>query len=308
MTPARGARGGRFIRARRGLAVAGSILLLASSGCPPRDGPVFEPPRDIEARDTSAIVETINANAARLDHPLWSAGISAYALLTDKDGREHSYNLEGTLLFQSPRNLRVDLRPGLGERVMGLGSNDETFWLWIEPELRLMRWGRHRNAGLPCCEEMPVRPDQLLSALALTGLPGAEEGMYGPVRDFGKTYDVLTYHRGAPRFDCRKYYVERVPPYMVRLVRIKDERGRDVMSAFLDDFRPAWEDGPLVPHAVSVFWPAEGGRLTITAASYAKKSPGEVSPRAFRLPDRDALPAGIERIIQIDAACERASP
>ena len=279
------------------------FLLIPMTGCPPRERPTFEegPPKVL--RSTDEIIETIEANAAKLDQALWSSSVSATGRYLDGEGGEHSFNFDGTLLFRRPRGFRMDLRPGLGEQVMQIGSNDETFWVWIEPEMRAMHWGHHRNAGLPCCEKMPVRPDQLVSALAVGGLPDESEGLYGPIRDARTTYDVLTYHRAAPFHDHRRYYIDREPPYLVRLVVFRDELGRDVTSAFLADYRTAWEGGPMLPHEVSVIWAQDGAKFTMSVGGYVPKKENEVSPRAFVMPDRTTLPAGIERVIQVDADC-----
>lgn len=283
------------------------LLLLPLTGCPPRERPAFEegPPKDL--RTTAEIVETIQANAAKLDQALWSSSVSATGYYRDNQGKEQSFNFDGTLLYRRPRGFRMDLRPGLGDQVMQIGSNDETFWVWIEPKMQAMHWGHHRNAGLPCCEKMPVRPDQLVSALAVGGLPDGSGGLYGPIRDARTTYDVLTYHRGSPFHDHRRYYIEREPPYLVRLVVFRDELGLDVTSAFLSDYKTAWEGGPMLPHEVSVIWAQDGAKFTMSVGAYLPKKESEVNPRAFIMPDRPTLPAGIERIIQVDADCADAT-
>lgn len=281
-------------------------VLSAVAGCPPLETPRFEegPPRAL--RTTDEIVATINSNAARLDQALWSSSVTATGHYKDNDGREHSFNFDGSLLFKRPRNFRMDLRPGLGEQVMQIGSNEEAFWVWIEPEIRSMHWGHHRNAGMPCCEKMPVRPDQLVSALLVGGLPGESDGLYGPIRDSRAEYDVLTYHRAAPRAEHRRFYVDRNPPQLVRLVVFRDELGRDVMSAYLTNYKTAWEGGPMLPYDVSMMWAQDGAKLTMSVAAYQPRRDNEVSPKAFNMPDSKSLPAGIDRVVQVDADCETA--
>lgn len=282
------------------------FLLSGVAGCPPRERPRFEDGPARALRTTDEIIETINSNAARLDQALWSSSVSATGHYKDREGEEHSFNFDGSLLFKRPRNFRMDLRPGLGEQVMQIGSNEETFWVWIEPEIHSMHWGHHRNAGMPCCEKMPVRPDQLVSALLVGGLPVESEGLYGPIRDSRATYDVLTYHRASPRAEYRRYYVEREPPHLVRLVVFRDELGRDVMSAYLANYKTAWEGGPMLPYDVSMMWAQDGAKLTMSVAAYVPRRDDEVSPKAFNMPDSTSLPAGIDRVVQVDADCETA--
>lgn len=282
-----------------------SLLLL--TGCPPREPAKFgeSPPKPL--RTTDEIVGVIMANAARLDQALWSSSVSATGHYKDSKGGNHSFNVEGSLAFRRPRDFRMDLRPGLGDQAMQIGSNEGTYWVWIEPEMHAMYWGHHRNAGLPCCEKMPVRPDQLVSALAVGGLPDESEGLYGPIRDSRQKYDVLTYHRGEPFHDHRRYYIDREPPYLVRLVVFRDELGRDVMSAYLDDYKSDWDGGPSLPHEVSILWAKDGAGFTMSVAAFAMRRNDEVSPRAFVMPDREKLPGGVQRIIQVDADCETAT-
>lgn len=285
------------------------LPIVTAGGCPPSDRPPIEV-SDVPSgppRTTFDVVYAVEANAAKLTQALWSSSVNTTARFRDQEGKHHTLNLDGSLLFARPRNFRMDLRPGLGDQVMGIGSNDEAFWVWIEPEEGTMRWGYHHNAGRPCCDQISVRPDQLLSALVIAGLPAKTDGLYGPVRKFEKTHDVLTYHRAQPYFDHREYWVMRSPPFLVDMVVFRDELGRPVMSAILDEYEPAWDGGPLLPHSVNISWPPQDAKFTMEVDGYQMKNLEEVSQRAFGLPSRRTLPAGIRRIIQIDEDCEATS-
>jgi hypothetical protein len=285
--------------------VLGMVCLLSGLGCPSRpikpEGPP-SPPRELRE-----IVDVVEQNDALLDQPLWSQGVTVSAKFTDDKGKQHSYNLEGSFLFRRPRSLRMDLRPSMGDQVMQIGSNDEDYWIWIEPEIKTMRWGRHRYTGKPCAESIAVRPDQMAAALGLCGLPKADSGLIGPIRKYGESQDILYYVRLQPTGEYRleqEYFVDRHPPFMIRVVRYLDAFGRDVMNGCLDDYRPAWKDGPLIAHKISVFWPKDGGQLTLSLGTTKNMEPGKVSPKAFLRPERSNLPPGIERIIQVDAPCD----
>ncbi len=281
-----------------------ALLLLLPTGCGQRDddGISSNAPRG-EPRNLSEIVETISANSAKLNAALWSSNVSATARFRDDKHKEHVFNVDGNLLFVKPRDFRMDLRPGLGAQIIGVGSNQETFWVWIEPEVRVMRWGHHRNAGRSCSEKMPIRPDQLISALVIGGLPDSSSGLSGPVLQAGKQYDILTYTASSTG-ERRQYYIERAPPYLVRVVRFQNAAGRDVMSASMESFKPAWSGGPLLPHAVSIFWPLDDAKFTMRIGSYRSRTHQEVSQNAFVMPTRESLPSSIREIIQVDAPCD----
>lgn len=285
--------------------IAASLSVLC--GCPPPNGeiePVGPPP---PPRTIEDIVATIEANAALLDRALWSNSVTVTARLVDEKAKEHAYNLDSSFLFSPPRCLRLDLRPGLGDQVMQIGSNDSDYWIWIEPEMGKMWWGRHRHVGKPCAETISVRPDQLTTALGLSGLPRAGDGLIGPARKYGRTYDVLYYLHEQPGGGYlleREYLVERVSPYLLRSIRFRDRLGRVSMSAFLDDYRPAWDGGPLVPHTINVIWPKDDGKFTMWIKRLRGMEAEKVNARAFDRPTADALPGGIERVIQVDGDCE----
>jgi hypothetical protein len=274
----------------------------------PRPPVTAEPPGG-PPRELSEIVEALQQNSLLLERALWSPSVTVTARFKDQKGKNHAYNLEGTFLFRRPQSLRMDLRPGVGDQVMQIGSNDQEYWVWIEPEIKEMKWGRHRYAGWPCSENVSVRPDQLVSALGMGGLPGPEEGFIGPARKYGKSHDILYYLRQEKNGQYvleREYWVERVPPYMIRLVLYRDSMGRMTMSAMLDDYRPAWEGGPLVPCIASIIWPKEDGKFTMSLGTVKGLPAEKVSPGAFVRPEQKNLPAGIERITQVDTACDSA--
>ncbi|HKQ49211.1 MAG TPA: hypothetical protein VJZ71_14160 [Phycisphaerae bacterium] len=254
-------------------------------------------------RDLPDIVSAIQANADRVDRPLWAGNVNVTARVKDDRGKRHSYNLEGSLLFDKPRNLRMDLRPGLGDQVMGLGSNDQEYWVWIEPEMKAMHWGRHRYADQPCARSTGIRVDQLVGALGMGGLPSGSEGLSGPTRREGKKHDILEYRRSGGVAVDREYWVSRAPPYQIHVVNFRDAQRRIVMSAMLEDYEPAWQGGPLVPRAVSMIWPQEEGKFTMRVSRLKGMEPGKVAPTAFVRPDQAKLPKGVAEIIQVDADC-----
>lgn len=277
-------------------------------GCPPPGGTVRPdlPPRP--PRTNGEIIQTIEANNRKLDRALWSNSVSVRAHFEDSDGTEHPYNLEGSFLFDRPRRLLIDLRPGLGDKAMQIGSNDEDFWFWIEPKIGIMRWGRHRNVGKPGVDRAGIRPDHLVSALGFGDLHMLERGLIGPDRVWGKLYDKLRYMRETPDGGFvadREYHVDREPPFLIRVVIFRDGFGRRVMSAFLDDYRPAWEDGPMVAHQINIDWPLEKAAFTMWLARV--RGVENIEAEAFARPTDNELPSGITDIVQIDASCNEGS-
>ena len=284
-------------------------------GCPPEPGKekVIDHTRPIDPPDPRSleeITDTIHANAALLNRPLWSSSVNVVADFPDSRGKAHKYNLDGTMLYRKPRELRVDLRPSIGDPVMQIGSNADTFWIWIEPEMQMMRWGKHEHAGKPCAGRMSIRPDQLAASLGLQRLTTNDPAVTGPALSAARDYDKLTYLR---EYDTRRFvldreiYVSRTPPFMIAVLRFFDSRGQETMRASLDDYKQAWANGPLVPHTMTFEWKQDGGHLTLKFDQVGRPT-GAVNPRAFLMPDERRLPRGIQDIQQVDAECDGAPP
>lgn len=292
----------------RSFVATGAICaaLLIPAGCSSKKGSVnVARPANDRSRDLNEIVSAINANAARFDRAIWSSSTRVTAHVIDKRNRKHTFNFEGTLLFDRPRNLRIDLRHGLGKPVMQIGSNDTSYWSWIEPELESMWWGLHRNVGRPCSGTAGVRPEQMVAALGVGGLPQSRDGLVGPRLTKGREFDILSYASSASGDRIvRQYYVDRTPPHQVRLIAFLDESGQKEMTAYLDDFRAAWEGGPMIAHTISIFWPKDDGKFTVKMRSAVGRSAEQVSASAFVMPTSAELPASVRRNIeQIDADC-----
>ena len=285
--------------------------LLGGTGCPPspREPVVEDRPTPPPPRELREIIAAIEANTARLDRALWSNNVLVTARFEDEEGKDHVYNLDSNLFFQRPRNFRMDLRPGLGDQVMQIGSNERDYWVWIEADLNRMAWGRHEYVGRPCVKRIIVRPDELIAALGVGGLPDSSTGLHGPIRRYGKKYDILRYDRRQPEGEWlldRDYWIERVSPYQIRLIRVFDGFGRVTMSAFLEDFRAAWDEGPSVAHAINVIWP-ERGKFTMRIGSLRGIAHEEVKSGSFDRPPLDRLPPNVRaNVLQVDSDCDEA--
>ncbi len=280
------------------------IGCLALCGCPPPEVKTTAPQPPRTSQD---IVGRINANNERIDKPLYASPAHVVAQMVDDHGTAHRYSLDGSLLVRTPHDFRLDLRHPIGEQVMQVAANAETFWLWVKPEVSTYWWGRFVNVGKPCADAMPLRPEQLAEVLGMRLLSLPRDGAIGPARLYGEQYDRLLYFGAAGgRYSLdREYWVERTPPYMVRLIMFRDSFGRRAMNANLDDYRPAWPNGPLVAHKISIDWPpsdgrTEGGKLLVTIDNWQASPP--ISRRAFVRPES---PPGIERQVQVDRNCEQ---
>lgn len=285
----------------------GAAALSLLCGCPPMQGP--RGGTTDYARSTEEIVRTVNANASKIDRPVYAQPVHVLADFTDDYGHRRRFNLDGALLVRKPRDFRLDLKHPLGERVLQVGSNENDYWCWIVPEVATYWWGRHQHAGKTCADSVPLRPEQLAEALGMNELPDDPQQYVGPLRLFGNQYDRLLFssrNQAGGLSVEREYWVDRKPPYLIRVVLFRDEYGRRGMSAVLDDYRALWRGGPYLAHKISVMWPpdsgrTEGGQLELVVDRWGPP-PGRISPRAFVRPPE--APPGVARMIQVDLACD----
>lgn len=173
----------------------------------------------------------------------------------------------------------------------------------------VMWWGRYEHANKPCAQRVLVRPDELVAALGI-GLPKTEgTDLIGPIRRSGKKFDILQYVRltsdGLPE-PVQEYWISRKAPYLVELVAFFDQYGRKAMTASLTDYQPAYEDGPLLAHKVSVFWPIEGSKLSLAVRRYRGIDSTKLKESAFARPiESPPLPSSVsQNIFRIDADCD----
>jgi hypothetical protein len=244
------------------IAVAGLALL---TGCPPASTSKYFTPRDARVS-----LERINSNLARLDRPLYGRPAQVSARFRDDSGRRQMFLAQpARILFSAPQCLRFDIEHSLGGKVAEIGSNDELYWLWVEPETNTMWWGTWDALLSGSAKPLIVPPDQLLSALLLQPIPSSlREGPPPVLRgdSFGR---ALVFYR----------LDERGWPYVAREIQLRgrdglpaaitdyDESGTVIMQAVMSNYVPidgTGSRGPLTPHRYELRWPKQGAELTIS--------------------------------------------
>jgi hypothetical protein len=209
-------------------------LGLALCGCR-QAGPV----RPLDPIPTREAVGIVNANAAKITATLRASG-SVDGYFTASNGRRRSYHVDGTLFYLAPCYFRFDLK-SLGERQILFGSNKEYFWVYSKEDGSYFCGHQGRDEELPT--EVPVRPEQLIEALALA-----------PVVD----EDSATPHPIPARRDFptrKEYRIDRDSPQFIRRVLFRDAEGVVTMQSSLDDYRALFPGGPVLPGSMIADWP-----------------------------------------------------
>jgi hypothetical protein len=250
------------------------------------------------------VVARVNANNERID-AVYAAHCALAGVLTDENGRARRVDLQGPLRYAKPRQLYLDLQAlgGLAGAAR-IGSNAERYWLAMDAGQReQFVWGKYEYLDEPDVREFPLRPDMLIEALGANSLPRARGGLLEPVRQSGSDYDELIYLRftedGRLAID-REYYIDRLPPFLIRRIVLRDAAGAEAMVAHLNNYQPIGRNGPLTAKTIELSWPEQQATLQLTL--WARKLiewDSEHRAKVFAFPAE--LMASHDRVTQIDA-------
>lgn len=249
------------------------VLLAFNAGCP-------RPPQAIEPRDAREALSRVNDNLARIDQPLQYKALASFRF-RDADGRDRRFLMhEASLVFAPVRDLLFDVRSLVGV-VAQFGSNDERYWVWIEPEVRKLWYGNwdRLEDGRRC--RLPLPPDDLLDVLLLRPLPAVLDGGLRPLlRKVDGDHRLLFVRLGADGQPngLREILLDRCEPYQPREIIDRLPDGQVQMHAYLARYRRVGDDGPLTPRKYIVYWPLDKAemRLDVTRARFRPDLPPEV--------------------------------
>ena len=214
-------------------------LTIAACGCQ-----TAGPARNLDPIPTPGAVGIVNANAAKITATLRASG-SVDGYFTSSNGRRRNYHVDGTLFYLAPCYFRFDLK-SLGERQILFGSNKEYFWVYNKEGDSYYCGHQGQDEELPT--EAPVRPEQLIEALALA-----------PIVDSPSEDPNSEGQRGSQR--RTEYWVERDSPLVIRRVLFRDAGGVLTMQSSLDDYKLLSPGGPLLPGLMIAEWPTARARM-----------------------------------------------
>lgn len=254
----------------RALSGAAGWLVVCVAGCGPcPSGVRLAPPRD--AREA---LQRVNDNLERIREALVCRNCTVSFRFRDADGGRHAFIAQpASLIYRPPRSLRFAVS-GLTGNVALIGSNDERYWLWIEPEVSTMWWGRWSDdqEAVPqgARGDLPLAPVELLSALALSPLPHEPSDGLPPLLDQVGKRSRLCYVRladdGWP-YVAREITLDDCPPHQPVEIVHRDAAGRVAMRAALSGYARVGRDGPFTPRRYVVVWPLNEVELRFDVGS-----------------------------------------
>jgi len=197
---------------------------------------------------------------------------------------------------------------------LGSSVDEGAYYLWYRLGSRGGAWwGRHKFAGAPGIQALPIEPSQLLAVLGVCELP--EDFTRLPTVALSMSHDpcayVLTYierESTTNRISFKKEIYFRWDDTRMRrpfLVKLFDNSGNRIMIAKLRNYQhirnpDLQENLPVMPTNIEISWPGKAGRIHIALSEMTTVQKGTAEVFGFR----ENLPPGISPadIIQVDKA------
>lgn len=309
-------------RVGRGLTASVLVTAVIVCGCEPKRRPMTSlPAPPPEPEEVSTVVDRVNANADRMpdDVMLKSSYVEIQAGLIDEDGKETSYEGDGSLYFVKPNYLHLTFKHGLAGRMAEIGSDGERYWLWYK-ETKKVWWGKYKHLDKPRLRDMPIRPDQLIEALGVTRLPSGFGPLYGA---WYRVVEARIQHTLHPQYKLgylrrtdeiaayveRDYSVSQVAPFLVERIVFGDKYGRLSGEATLDALagvtvkdQVTKGPGPMMPHRIYLRLADKRNFLSLKlrGPQLTRIPPKLRPPKWWKMPYSDGKPPPDWQIIQID--------
>ncbi len=223
--------------------------------------PKIPPPTSAQAA-----LANINDNLAKITAPLYCAALVSFRL-RDAEGRTHRFiGQDAVLIFQRPRCLYFNIKSALAGSVARVGSNDERYWLWVEPEVSKMWWGTWAALERGQSRKLAVPPDQLLDALAVRPLPEAlPDSPKALLRVEGREYRLLyqRYDEHGWPYAAREITLDPGQRYLPVAVVDRDADGQELMRASLGGYQQIGRDGPYTARRYVLTWPPDDAEIRL---------------------------------------------
>lgn len=253
------------------------------------------------------VVADINANNQKVPS-LWSS-LYYKANIVDDKKHAHFVNGEGYLLYRQPSDFRLIGRKDPAGTVFEIGSNRDSYWLRIVPEVNTMWYGRYEDlAGADLnALHIPIRPDLVLGVLTFATINTNFSELPAPTMRFNNQEDTYMFVWIAKAPDrwiaIREVWYDRQTK-RPRFVLLYDANGRVALRADLSLFKQVPLEGqpkaqwPWVPTDYKLMFPDSGSTMEFTLSDDMVLRNG-VAPNdaSFNMPLPDQ--AGVDHAVRI---------
>ncbi|CAN5379259.1 hypothetical protein BH10PLA1_BH10PLA1_12610 [soil metagenome] len=282
--------------------IFGSLLFLAGCCTAVRE-PYYGPTSRM-----AEVVNVVNRNNEQINS-LW-ANTDFSAEVVD-NGTTHSIGGSGVLIFRRPGDLLLRGSHPIAGPIFELGSNQETYWMQLIPQVKTAWFGSYKNLGRPCVQPLPIQPDMLVEVLGVSTFNTNFLQSPVPVMTFNHELDAYEFTFSARLqdrwFATKRILYDRASQQPIH-VAIFDENGRTVLSADLEKpvavetANVSSEQWPKVASVYKLSFPETKTFLKLTLYDVAQTHGKVPNDRTFKMPAADGWSA--EKVIQVDQKCD----
>ena len=208
--------------------------------CHPKK-PQTKPPYVGETQAMYDVVKEINRNNNKLP-TLWASIDKMEISFLDEKRKRHDETLHGSLLYRSPRDVKLNGSADVVGNVLEIGSNRDNYWLIArKPGPDQAWWGRYKYLGDPRSKPIPVSPALVLEVLGVSTINEDFNALPVPVMRFNNDSDAYMFIWNAKFPDrwvaTKEIWYDRATKRPMK-VFLFDANGRIILSARLDKHKP----------------------------------------------------------------------
>ncbi len=170
--------------------------------------------------------------------------------------------VDANYAFERPRRFRLRAQTLLRGPELDLGSNEETYWMWVRHGDQAVYWGRHDQFYQSAARSVvPVPPDWMIEALGVVEMDPTDEHE-GPDRSRPGFLQVRTLRR-TPGGDITKLTVLDAERGWVMEQHLFDASNQPIASAVAAGFQYDPVNSVSLPRQVEVHLPTSQLRFTL---------------------------------------------
>ena len=255
------------------------------------------------------VVKEINRNNARLP-TLWASIDKMEISFLDEKQKRHDESLHGSLLYRSPRDVKLNGAADVVGNVLEIGSNRDNYWLIArKPGPDQAWWGRYKYLGDPRSKPIPVSPALVLEVLGVSTINEDFNALPVPVMRFNNDSDAYMFIWNTKLPDrwvaTKEIWYDRTTKRPTK-VFLFDANGRIILSARLDKHKPVQvpdldkSQWPVVATDYRLNFPDNGSYMHLVLDEVRLKRNNVPNDVTFRFsPDK----LDVSTVTQLDEDC-----
>jgi hypothetical protein len=288
-------------------AIFSGLVLLIAGCCPTPKEAYFGPTLPM-----TEVVRSVNGNNEQI--PSLFANMDFAVDIVDEHGKTSGVSGSGVLNYRRPGDLLVRGSKDFVGPIFEIGSNKESYWLQLIPQVETAWYGYYANLGKPCVRPLPIQPDMLVEVLGISTFNTNFLAQPVPVMVFDHENDAYVFTWSArldQRWAAKKQITYDRKTLQPTRVRVFDENGRTILRADLSSPKPIevadvpQDRWPKIATKYEMYFPQTQTHLSLSLFDAVLKKGRVPNDLTFRMPEGDRWGVKKENVIEVDKDCDR---